>query len=675
MPDSFAEDSNGVILIANGIDLVQRWDGFSSSISPAGVIPPATPIVLSATGSGTITGSFFAFYSFIDNTGLESSLSPVSNVVTASNNATVTYDGMPSGVLSTVVRKRIYRSTAGQGAIVYLDIDTDDVSSVTLTSTRVDTDIQTDIAFNLLDANNIDQTRFNDPPRDTKPFITWFMQHMYYSGSQPYAEGSVAVTAGSTQVYGAGTSWPANFGSRFIYIDNADQPYQIDTVDAVNQVITLLAPYGGITDPFAAYAIRPAPAEEDLLFFSLPGQPQYCPIVYGIALPQDNDVTTGMFALGSYLYIMKRISSWRWTVNTDPTTDGFLFQAADRGMVNHMCAVVVGGNAYIMDERGVYLFDGSSAKSVSDPVQTYFRPDSDNPINWLASRFFHAVNDPAHSVARFFVCLRGDYLPRHCLAYSYALDRWSIEEYPFPVGSSTLGWSGRPTATWRGISEKVYLGSWNDQVYVLDGSEADGVPDGTGYLYTVTGANMMSVNLGSQINQNLQVGFPVALVNGRGRGQIRNVLDINGTTLRLDRPWLIRPAAGDQVVIGGIRYQYRTHLFDIAITETDNERALFLQYERRPGETADIKYRFDVSDDWITAAVNVSNLENAGVRSITGQPELELDLGKFPPKTKARFDGHSDEYVDAPQYMEIEISGISGGKPHSFDSLTVKGVQ
>lgn len=76
-PLSFAETPSGVVLAANGVDPMIRWDGLSTTASFAGVQPPTTAPTLTASGLGVITGLRYAFCRFIDNRGNPSNLSPV----------------------------------------------------------------------------------------------------------------------------------------------------------------------------------------------------------------------------------------------------------------------------------------------------------------------------------------------------------------------------------------------------------------------------------------------------------------------------------------------------------------------------------------------------------------------------------------------------------------------
>lgn len=84
MIEYFCEDGAGDIFIANGIGPMLRWDGFASAFEEAGMIPPATLLVVGGAGAGPIVGEYFAFQRFVDAKGNWSDLSPISVSYTAS---------------------------------------------------------------------------------------------------------------------------------------------------------------------------------------------------------------------------------------------------------------------------------------------------------------------------------------------------------------------------------------------------------------------------------------------------------------------------------------------------------------------------------------------------------------------------------------------------------------
>lgn len=89
-PNSYAETPPGLLLIANGIDPMVRWDGLSALASNAGVAQPTQAIALGGTGVGTISGTYVAYQRFLDKDRNPSNLSPVSNKVTMGTDGLIT---------------------------------------------------------------------------------------------------------------------------------------------------------------------------------------------------------------------------------------------------------------------------------------------------------------------------------------------------------------------------------------------------------------------------------------------------------------------------------------------------------------------------------------------------------------------------------------------------------
>lgn len=81
--DNFTETSTGVLLIANGFDPVLRWDGQTAQAELAGLAPPTGTPAMTASGTGSIVGNYFAYVRFVDRLGFYSNLSPVSAQLTA----------------------------------------------------------------------------------------------------------------------------------------------------------------------------------------------------------------------------------------------------------------------------------------------------------------------------------------------------------------------------------------------------------------------------------------------------------------------------------------------------------------------------------------------------------------------------------------------------------------
>lgn len=671
MPDTFAESSEGVVLVTNGIDKPLRWDGQDLTAVPAGVTAPTTAPTLSGIGAGGITGAYRAFVRFVDRYGNYSNLSPISGQVQVNAASAVLYQSLPAPAEAKVTRRQVLRNTAGQFATFYVDIDTENVSAPSMQSTRTDADLAAREAQPLLDAEGNDLANVHGPPPDHKPFVAYHLTRMWMAGESTYAEGSVEVTKGSTTVTGRGTEWAATFAGRYLHVAGATRSYLIDSADEAAQTLTLDEAYTDDTDPFAAYAVRPAPAESSLIYFSEPGLPESWPAVNALTLPEDGDVVTGLMPRGSFLYILKRRRIYRMTAQSDPLQDGFIFLTAGRGCVNNRCWVIADEVAYLLDEGGVHRFDGTdAAENVSTPVQTFFQSDGPGPrINWRASRYFHASHHPGQECVRWFVCLHGEYLPRHALCYAYRLRKWWVEEYPVAVGASALGRLGRPTGVWHDSAEQVFLGGPHGTVFALGDSALDGTRAGVGTLRgAVTAAGVASLTDSRAAFPDL-AGVPVAVAAGRGVGQARVVVGNTATRLDLDRPWAVKPDATSVYQVGGIRYRYLSGRLRYAPTEDRDEASVELLFEPTGGEL------------WLTLSHDfgrplAAGYTYRGVGVASGRPAEErvVDLGAAEGAFYHRFDRHRERGTRGPRFVRIGLEGVSGEAAVRLGEMVLRGV-
>jgi hypothetical protein len=94
--DSYAESSSGLLLVANGLGPVLRWDGLAAQAEPAGTAAPAAAPTLAGADSGPIVGTYYGYLRYVDRYGQYSNLSPVSAAFAASG-ATGTVEDAADG--------------------------------------------------------------------------------------------------------------------------------------------------------------------------------------------------------------------------------------------------------------------------------------------------------------------------------------------------------------------------------------------------------------------------------------------------------------------------------------------------------------------------------------------------------------------------------------------------
>lgn len=677
MPDSYAESADGVVLIANGIDPVVRWDGFAATAEPAGVEAPDpdTIPILAATGAGSIAGTYACLVRWLDARGNPGNLSTISAEVTVTSAGGFAYSALPTPTTGKPVTRQILRNTAGQMDTFYVDVEDTNIYDTTATGTKTDGQLAVSDSVVLFDSSsglNVGN-RYGVPP-DTKPFICWHLSRMWAAGETPYAEGAVKVTQGSTTVTGVATDWPGTWVGRFLYVRGASKSYEIDSVDAGAQTITLVEAYADATDPFAEYAVKPSPGEASVLYFSEPGSPEAWPFYNGLSIPEDGDSVTGLLQFGSFLWIFKRRRTYRLTGQADPLRDSFIFHALGRGAVNHRTYVVVEEQLYVMDEGGIYRTGGGdSAEQISIPIQDMFRAGA-SAINWAASRYFHAVYSPAEEVIRWFVALHGDYLPRHALALSYRTGKWWVEDWPTPIGSSCLGRAGRPTGQWAAETEAVFLGGPGGEFFRL-GGPLDGVAaQGATNRGTVTAAGVDSLTDSAAAFDTTNVNVPVCIVAGRGRGQRRLVVNATATKLSVDEPWRVKPDATSVYQLGGIPYRLVTGRMRWAPNEKESGRSVELQFV--PTETP-MRFSLRLTSDFSATPTrvgrNVGPGQRSGVLATKGDDAVEVKLDSAFGHHWQRVDGHRELSTDAPRLFKVEVEGVSGPEQVRFGETVYTG--
>ncbi len=681
MPDCFAETSDGVVLIANGIDPVARWASGSDLITPAGVFPPTDTPTLAQIGSGgPITGKYRAYLRYVTEDGLTSNLSPVSDEISLLGATGVTYGNLQPSLNDRVTLRQVLRNTDGQYRTFYVDAETSDPLTTTLTGSKVDAELANSEAVSILDVDGRPSANRFAPPPSIKPFIAPYLDRMWFAGEQSFAEGSVSLIQYSTFVQGYGTRWPSTFVNRLFYVGGTGVSYAISAVDVANQTLTLGEEYQGETDLFAEYAIRPPPSERRIVNFSEAGLPEAVPAYNGLALPQDGDAVTGLMPYRSFLYVLERRSMFRITAQNDPLLDAFVFQVGGRGCVNNRCWVVVERTAYLMDDGGCYRFTGGDdAEAISTPIQDLFRRNSTGAICWAGSRYFHANLDLQGETIRWFVSLRGEYLPRHALCFAYKAGKWWIEEYPVPIGASCVGRSGRTTGGWGDDGRSAFLGGPAGTLYVLGGDTLDVA--GAVSSATTSGA---VTSAGGDTLTDLTAAFdtdwanvPVVISSGRGAGQLRIIVSATATQLRVNETWAVMPDTTSKYQVGGIRYRYR------------GARLRYTGAEARDGRSAEITFaplstpsecRFSLVEDFAKAGLRMGREIGAGQRPQPGVSakksafEERIDLSSPRGVAWIRFDGHRELSTDGPRLVAVGLDGCAGAEQVRFGEALLNGL-
>lgn len=794
MPDSFAITPEGLLLIANGMQPILRWDGLKNSADPAGLSGPLTAVTIGqGTGAsqiGAILGDYYAYVRFLDDAGNVSNFSPISNLLSSAalsgtiirvgvgnltllvlnsldqtgigtgfvnftdivypydhvggsltdwlqnpvfvtvaephglttgsmvklesilgstqaigvweiivvspyrfllkgitgvdsyvgggtwkvGTKTINYTSVAVPTEARAVRRQILRNTGGQTTTFYVDVDTTDLVATSFSSTQIDDDLATNTAVPLL---NLDGSAFanrNTPPPSNLSVIVHHLGRMFGAILINYEEGSVAVTRGSTTVTGIGTEWTTQMAGRFLYVVGAKKSYEISTVDQSAQTLTLATAYLDVTDPYARYAIQSSPAERRSIFYSEAGFPESWPAINALTVQEDNDELVGLCVADSFIYFLEKRHIYRFTFQANPATDGYVFLTLHgRGCINNRCWLKVEDKLYMLDEKGIYAFDGGDeVDPISAAIQDIFREDPGAPyrINRARQQFFHAVHYSRQETCRWFVCLGGDYLPTHALCYNYRLKRWWIEKYPVPIGASCEATINGDRVVLLGTAAGKILKFWEG---TLDGPHADaGTVRGTVTSSSLCG---LSDSLATFPASGV-VNAPLSIVQGTGKGQVRKIVAVSGTTLSVSQPWLETPDTTSVYQIGGIEWLYRSGWFPFVAEETENPRRVQVVF--RPlvhAAIMNIRLFRDFFEDATIWQSRRSSFQQDGVASEPGSTYLEADLTKSIGFVRRAMSGHKELLADGPRYWSVELSGVSNAEELRINEATIEGVR
>lgn len=681
-PLDFARATDAYVYITDGMNPVVKWNGVRDGVRTVGVVAPTTAPTLAVSGEGEITGLYQSYVRFYDDDGNVSNLSPISNEVEADDNGTFTYTSVPVPTEEKVIGRQILRNTRGQLLVFYVDIDTDDLTETSFTSTRTDESLRQQVAVPLFDDRFTTELAMRNglPPND-KPLITYYQNRLWLYGEVIYSDGMAQVTFGSTSVTGIGTQWTSAMADRYLYIDGERQSYLIESCDASTQTLTLDTEYLGATDLFAEYAIRPVPTRRHLLAYSEAGRFDAWAAVGNLGIASSDDVDdepTGLVSTQSFLYIMQRRHIYRLTFLQDPQIDGGVFLAARRGCVNNRSWVSVDGFIYCLDDRGIYKFDGSdNTEDISWSIQDLFyfdREPGELRINWRASRFFHACHDRHDATIRWFVALSGSRLPRHSLCYNYASPQWWIEEYPFPCGDSAFMKTLNATPIVCGPAKKVFA----MQVGTLD--VVDPKQGDTRGL--VAGVARMSVTATTAMTlpSTGVVGAPVAIVDGAGKGQVRIVTQVSGQVISIDRPWLEMPKSSganqSTLQLGAMPWRWKSGWSQWPIREHNQPRKIAISFQpSRTTNQMDLRVYQDYSEEPIEAQKTWPRIasESAGVQTTSGSADVEIDLQQRHGFAQFTLDSFAMYNSDREDIVSVELAGFSGASPVVVYQISVYG--
>jgi hypothetical protein len=584
--------------------------------------------------------------------------------------ATIAYSSVAVSDDPRIVRRQILRNLDGDASVYYVDIDSDDLVSDTFFSQQSDEQLSAGDPVPILYRDESPHANRYGVPPSHKACLAGHLGRIFAAGEVTYDRGSLVAGFNSTILRGIQTQWRGSFVGRVVYVVGATRGYEIAAVDEAGQTITLIEPFTDPVGPIAQYAIRPALAERRLMYYSEPSLPESWPAWNAVAFPEDGDEITGLLVKGSFLYVLERRHIYRFTFQEDPSLDGFAFLTTQRGCLNHRSQVQAEDTCYLLDDTGIYKFDGQTAEAISQPIQQIFQQGvgiGRYQVNWDADqRLWHAAHDPIRDTIRWFVAMAGWREPRHAICFDYRRERWWIEEYPAPLDSSTIGTIGH---------RRSLAGSTGRRVLCLSEATLDGIDSTWADRGVVGSAGPAAlIDPAAQWSGDL-AGTPVQIVAGKGAGQARVILGVDGTgtKLFLDRPWQIIPDGTATYQIGGVAWRWQSGWYALTPDETENPRDLDLVYE--PLElptTVDAELYYDHAAEPRSWSITT---EQDGVTTTAGEPTIRFGLDTPRGFSRQRLAGHADPYAYGDQFVSVRLSGVQATEPVQVYSVVLKGAQ
>lgn len=673
-PASMAIADENLILIATGTNPMMRWNGLRSVADTAGVILPSTILTITSPNAGAVTISTGsrAYQRFVDYDGNVSNISEASASFTCSAKK-ILYANLAIPTETKVTKRQIFRTLDGGSAVIYLDVETTDLSVTTLESNNPDGTISLAESITLVDSDGDAIADVHGVPPGNKAVVCSHQGRVFASVEISYDSGQVSVTNGSATVVGTGTKWTQSFIGRFLYVAGAPTYYEIlaiGSVDATNQqTMTLTSIYTGPTEQYAEYAIRAHPDKRRSVAYSEAFLPQSWDATKEIVIQETGSQITGLVSHGSFLYVLERERIHRFTYQDAPELDGAVFLSAYRGCINNRCWAAVQEFIYMLDEQGVHRFDGArQVDQVSTPIQDMFRDDSqDFRINWSAARWFHAIHYPAQETIRWFVALSGQKFPRHSLAFNHSLNRWWIEEYRIPIGSST---QIRVDTILAGI------GSWHGQTHALAQGYLDGTGDTVNEYGSVTSATELSLTDSlASFPASGCVNCPLAIVSGRGKGQIRQIVSNTGTKLVVRHPWGIVPDSTSKYLIGAVPWRWKSGWQRWMQIDDNTDLTRYIEAIYDPVSSPawmDVRVYADFSaepSDWSIAR------DDTGIVIEAGKPDMVYDLARADGSAVQRLDDGKDAFTSGEDWIAVELKGFGVRSKVAIHEVNVGGTE
>jgi hypothetical protein len=372
---------------------------------------------------------------------------------------------------------------------------------------------------------------------------------------------------------------------------------------------------------------------------------------------------------GSTLYILKERHIYGLTFVRQPIIDASVSLIAARGCVNNRSWVLHDGLAYLLDEKGIYRFDGKGAEPISEPIQDLFR---DGSLDWANKKWFFAGCDPVRHLIYFYVGFAGDSStrPKRALVWNVRTETWSVDKHVWEVGGGCI--------TKISSQSRFLVGIENDLILATGQGTSDVV---AAVRSTATGGTTTTIADTTQSwTVNAYADAPVGIVSGVNKGYQGRVVSNTGTVLTVTPAMDASPTATSVFVIGNITANLKTGLMEFPRSETQEKRSLRVIYSPTTNNNA-IDLKFYKNHE--TSAFNMRVAQNVGtgVTAVASDGRVTMDikatrssLGTDAGFKEFAFPGLTDDRGQAARWVAMEMLMNQGQDQITVHALELDGM-
>ena len=643
-------------------------------------------------GEGMTEGTYICAVRYrTKNVPAQFSSISVTTYVTAQTADKMTWSNIVHSASTRVDAIELWRTTAGQQNVMYKigEIANSPGSSPSSFTDIID-DINTsnkvgDETMVIIDSDGTLIARRFEPPPDWFKYVTMFQDRYFYFGTVKYNK-STCYRSGTKTITGVtgsdGTLWPATFKGRYIQVSGSNQLNYIDAVDVSNQILTVRddvsTNVSNSSSSPVSYTILPAPSTKRQLLFSYFDEPESVPLTNSITLQSnhgDDDEIVGAMPYGPYLYILAQRHKYSFSYATNPLTDGAVRFLDDRGSFNNDCWDIYSNEAYLMDDNGVYSFDGSESTSISKQIQDLFRQDgSIGSIDYSKSDRFFVKIDRGMGRVYCFVSFVGDTgtYPKRALVYNIRRKSWDLMEYPVEItDAASIEQSGKP---------RMIVSSENEAIYLVDEGTTDVVTSETTGTAT-SSSNSTLVSTGAGWTVNAFVSASVYITDGKGKGQRRTISTNTGDTLNISPNWTTNPDSTSKFSVGAIPWSWKSGSFSLKENDEREKREISFKFAPTTNDhSMDLRTYYNNETDPISYAIaqdlgdavqiKEDNKEDVVINMGKDYSDLEESVGR----EKFRFDGMYSGVSHGDHRVAFEMRGHSGAQVPEIQMIEITGV-